>query len=188
MRRLWYFWGRQKTEWNYDYFAIVLKRRLDQCHQPYRSISFQLMKGQRLAYGKIDSKFSLNFKLIPFSTFNFRPEAMNLLIDLAHKNRKQSCDSYSTESSVQSRNASPRRLIRNNNKNIYSDNDTNSNNENGKTMLNSKCQKLRWPLNAVEWNDYIIRHFIIGQCDIHASEKYQATVAFDTYHVKNVVE
>lgn len=101
------------------------------------------MKGQRLAYGKIDSKFSLNFKLIPFSTFNFRPEAMNLLIDLAHKNRKQSCDSYSTESSVQSRNASPRRLIRNNNKNIYSDNDTNSNNENGKTMLNSKCQKLR---------------------------------------------
>ncbi|XP_031631093.1 putative uncharacterized protein DDB_G0282133 isoform X2 [Contarinia nasturtii] len=50
---------------------------------------------------------------------SLRPEAMNLLIDLAHKNRKQSCDSYSTGSSVNgsSSSASPRRLRRNNNNN-----------------------------------------------------------------------
>lgn len=65
--------------------------------------------------------------------FENRPEAMNLLIDLAHKNRKQSCDSYSTGSSVQSSSASPRRLRRNNNKVNSSDNNTNSYSENSTT-------------------------------------------------------
>lgn len=55
---------------------------------------------------------------------------MNLLIDLAHKNRKQSCDSYSTGSSVQSSSASPRRLRRNNNKVNSNENNMNSYSEN----------------------------------------------------------
>ncbi|XP_055324528.1 uncharacterized protein LOC129579051 isoform X4 [Sitodiplosis mosellana] len=61
---------------------------------------------------------------------SLRPEAMNLLIDLAHKNRKQSCDSYSTGSSVQSSSASPTtwRLRRNNNNNNINKVNSNDNN------------------------------------------------------------
>lgn len=62
---------------------------------------------------------------------------MNLLIDLAHKNRKQSCDSYSTGSSVQSSSASPRRLRRN--KVSASDNNTDSSSKTEKTAMNSMC-------------------------------------------------
>lgn len=70
---------------------------------------------------------------------------MNLLIDLAHKNRKQSCDSYSTESSS----ASPRRLRRNNNKHNSSDNNTNSYSENStsKSMFAPSIDPLK-----LSWN------------------------------------
>lgn len=64
---------------------------------------------------------------------------MNLLIDLAHKNRKQSCDSHSTGSSVQSSSASPRRLRRNNNKFNLSDNNTNSCSENSTSKSKVFC-------------------------------------------------
>lgn len=70
--------------------------------------------------------------------FENRPEAMNLLIDLAHKNRKQHYDSDSTGSSVQSSTASPRRLRRNLNKNNSSNNSTVSKSENEKTDSKSK--------------------------------------------------
>lgn len=64
---------------------------------------------------------------------------MNLLIDLAHKNRKQSCDSYSTGSSVQSSSASPRRLRRNNNKVNSIDNNTYSYSENSMSKSTFLC-------------------------------------------------
>lgn len=63
---------------------------------------------------------------------------MNLLIDLAYKNRKQNRDSDSTGSSVKSNSTSPRRLRRGNNKHNSSNTSNISQNENEKTDLKSK--------------------------------------------------
>lgn len=76
-----------------------------------------------------------------------RPEAMNLLIDLAYKNRKQNRDSDSTGSSVKSNSTSPRRLRRSNNKHNSSNTSNISQSENEKTDSKSK-----WFVVARFWN------------------------------------
>lgn len=70
---------------------------------------------------------------------------MNLLIDLAYKNRKQNRDSDSTGSSVKSNSTSPRRLRRNNNKHNSSNTSNISHSENEKTDSKSKCTKWMFP-------------------------------------------
>lgn len=67
-----------------------------------------------------------------------RPEAMNLLIDLAYKNRKAHRDSDSTGSSIQSNTTSPRRLRRGNNKNCSTNTSNISQSETDKTDSKSK--------------------------------------------------
>lgn len=68
---------------------------------------------------------------------NFRAEAVNLLIDLAQKNRKQQYDSDSS-TSAQSSTASPRRLRRNQDKPNSSNNSVISKGELDKTDSKSK--------------------------------------------------
>lgn len=63
---------------------------------------------------------------------------MNLLIDLAYKNRKVIRDSDSTSSSVHSNGTSPRRLRRGNNKTSSTNNGNISQSETDKTDSKSK--------------------------------------------------
>lgn len=104
---------------------------------------------------------------------------MNLLIDLAHKNRKQSCDSYSTGSSVQSSSASPRRLRRNNNKVNSNENNTNSYSENS-------TSKSKLFLSFVLENFILNFFFVTSRLQLSKPNVYNEYAIFGLFRFGNV--
>lgn len=117
------------------------KHQLHQCRRQVAKIKpSTIQRNRKFVSGKALHK-SISFRHVVvishILTILFvcihRPEAMNLLIDLAYKNRKQNRDSDSTGSSVKSNSTSPRRLRRSNNKHNSSNTSNISHSENEKT-------------------------------------------------------